>query len=91
MNQTDSKFHILDGDTNRTAVVTITDEGHDAEQPIALDALRYHSLLSGLRLAIERLDDRIALEKYPGVHKERVDHWKAQRDELIEVLCCFDI
>ena len=91
MNMHDSKLTILDGDTNRTATVTITCEGHSAERPIPLDAMKYHGLLSGLRLAIDHVSDRIANEKFPAVNKERVDLWKAQCDELIEVLCCFDI
>ena len=89
--QEDSTFPILRGDSNRTASITITCEGHGAEQPQILDAKRYHTLIGVLRSAIERLTERVAHEEYLGIPKERVAHWKAQRDEVIEVLCCFDI
>jgi len=91
MDQNDSKFPVERGDTNRSAQVVITGEGHSAEEPITIDAKKYHGLISGLRIAITTLNNRIRDEKFPTLNKDRVDAWKAQRDELIEALVSLDI
>jgi len=90
-NMSDSKFPPGEGDTNRTADVHITCDGHTAEAPMRIDGKRYHGLIAGLRIAEEHLFARIGNEKFPGVNKDRVALWRAQREEIIEVLCCFDI